>query len=267
MQFHLNGFEPGDPAIADPAGRHAGSGACGPLPQRSRRPDRRLRAGGADAGRAIGGVSRHHDTRIVEQKPGPLQLGQADGIACRTMEMYEAFGFSERMLKEAYWVNETTFWKPDDSQPRKHRAQRPDPGRRGRPLGIPARHPEPGARARFLLEVDAQVAGARWSRIIRGVCSTSMSTRRVGDDDDAHPVTVKLERIDPAHEGEIETIKARYVVGCDGARSTVRKSIGRALHGDSANQRLGRDGRPGRHGFPRHSLQGGDLFGATKATC
>ena len=55
-------------------------------------------------------------TCIVEQKPGPLLLGQADGIACRTMEMFEAFGFSERVLKEAYWVNETTFWKPDDEQ-------------------------------------------------------------------------------------------------------------------------------------------------------
>ena len=32
------------------------------------------------------------------------------------MEMFEAFGFSERVLKEAYWVNETSFWKPDDSQ-------------------------------------------------------------------------------------------------------------------------------------------------------
>ena len=48
-------------------------------------------------------------TRIVEQKPGPLELGQADGIACRTMEMFEAFGFSQRVMKEGYWVNETSF--------------------------------------------------------------------------------------------------------------------------------------------------------------
>ena len=33
-------------------------------------------------------------TCIVEQKSGPLLRGQADGIACRTMEMFEAFGFS-----------------------------------------------------------------------------------------------------------------------------------------------------------------------------
>ena len=52
---------------------------------------------------------------IVEQKAGPLQLGQADGIACRTMEMFEAFAFSERVAKEGYWVNETAFWKPDEA--------------------------------------------------------------------------------------------------------------------------------------------------------
>ena len=54
-----------------------------------------------------------------------------------------------------------------------------------------------------------------------------------------YPVTARLERLDPAHEGQIETIRARYVVGCDGARSTVRKSIGRTLHGDSANHAWG----------------------------
>ena len=44
-------------------------------------------------------------------------MGQADGIACRSVEMFEAFGFAERVLRESYWVNETTFWKPDADQP------------------------------------------------------------------------------------------------------------------------------------------------------
>ena len=44
-------------------------------------------------------------------------MGQADGIACRTMEMFHAYGFSERVLKEACWINETTFWKPDPAKP------------------------------------------------------------------------------------------------------------------------------------------------------
>ena len=56
-------------------------------------------------------------TRIVEQKPGPLQIGQADGIACRSMEMFQAFGMRERVEREAYWVNETAFWKPSAERP------------------------------------------------------------------------------------------------------------------------------------------------------
>ena len=55
----------------------------------------------------------------------------------------------------------------------------------------------------------------------------------------SHPVTARLERTDPEHEGQVETVRARYVVGCDGARSTVRKSLGRELRGDSANHAWG----------------------------
>ena len=54
-----------------------------------------------------------------------------------------------------------------------------------------------------------------------------------------HPVTVRHERIDPEHEGQVEIVKARYVVGCDGAHSVVRRCLGRVLHGDSANQGWG----------------------------
>jgi phenol 2-monooxygenase len=45
--------------------------------------------------------------------------------------------------------------------------------------------------------------------------------------------------MEPGHQGEEEIVRARYVVGCDGARSSVRQSIGRALVGDVANQAWG----------------------------
>ena len=115
MQFHLNGFEPGDPEIADPAQRYAASGSSGTVPEEVDV----LIVGCGPAGLTLAAqLSAFPDikTCIVEQKPGPLRLGQADGIACRTMEMFEAYGFSERVLKEACWINETTFWKPDDKQ-------------------------------------------------------------------------------------------------------------------------------------------------------
>ena len=100
MQFHLNGFHTGAPDLQNAA-----------LPPEADV----LIVGCGPAGLTLAAqLSAFPDIRtvIVDQKSGPLQLGQADGIACRTMEMFEAFGFVERVLKEAYWVNETTFWKP-----------------------------------------------------------------------------------------------------------------------------------------------------------
>src|SRR5690606_18069518 len=61
----------------------------------------------------------------------------------------------------------------------------------------------------------------------------------IDEDADDYPVLVTLERQDEGHVGETLTVRARYVVGCDGARSGVRKAIGRELLGDSANQAWG----------------------------
>src|SRR3569833_4338023 len=115
MQFHLNGFEPGDPDIFDPAERVRRSGTLGARP----REVDVLIVGCGPAGLTLAAqLSALPDvtTCIVDQKPGPLLLGQADGIACRTMEMFNAYGFAERVLREACWITETTFWKPDEQR-------------------------------------------------------------------------------------------------------------------------------------------------------
>jgi len=57
-----------------------------------------------------------------------------------------------------------------------------------------------------------------------------------GASSDGYPVTATIERVDPGYEGRTETIRARYVVGCDGARSSVRRSLGVALRGDAASK-------------------------------
>ena len=121
MQFHLNGFQPGDPEIADPAERRPAPGAAGPVPEEVDV----LIVGCGPAGLTLAAqLAAFPDikTCIVEQKAGPLLRGQADGVACRTMETFEAFGFSERLMKEACWINESRFWRPDDkkSEKREH---------------------------------------------------------------------------------------------------------------------------------------------------
>lgn len=103
MQFHLNGFRTGAPDMQEAVPASLTDivdvliVGCGP-------------AGLTLAAQLA--AFPEISTRIVERKAGPLELGQADGIACRTMEMFNAFGFADRVEREAYWVNETTFWKP-----------------------------------------------------------------------------------------------------------------------------------------------------------
>ncbi|MFA6267362.1 MAG: FAD-binding monooxygenase [Pseudolabrys sp.] len=235
MQFHINGFEPGDPEIADSAKRYPASGETGPLPAEVDV----LIVGCGPAGLTLASqLAAFPDikTCIVEQKAGPLLRGQADGIACRTMEMFEAFGFSERVLKEACWINETTFWKPDDKQGesivRSGWVQDVEDGLSEFPHVVLNQ-----ARVHdFYLDVMRKSPAKLEPYYARHLVDLDIGAEAGGD---PYRVTARLERTDPGHEGATETIKARYVVGCDGARSAVRKSIGRALHGDSANHAWG----------------------------
>jgi phenol 2-monooxygenase len=229
MQFHLNGFEAGDPEIADPVERLRASGATGAVPAEVDV----LIVGCGPAGLNLAAqLSAFPDikTCIVEQKPGRLLLGQADGIACRTMEMFHAYGFVERVMKEACWINETTFWKPDPQKPeaimRSGRVQDVEDGLSEFPHVVLNQ-----ARVHdFFLDVMRRSATRLEPYYARRVLDLQV---------DDHTVSVRLERLDPSHEGQVESVKARYVVGCDGARSTVRKAIGQELHGDSANHAWG----------------------------
>ena len=116
MQFYLNGYRVGDPDVLPAAAntREAAEGLAREVDV--------LIVGCGPAGLVLAAqLAAFPDikTRIVDRRPGPLELGQADGIACRTVEMFNAFGFAERLLREAYWVNETVFWKPDPKDPSK----------------------------------------------------------------------------------------------------------------------------------------------------
>jgi phenol 2-monooxygenase len=228
MQYHLNGFRAGDPQITEISEPSRSEGlpdtvdvlivGCGPTgltlaAQLAAFPDIK--------------------TRIIEQKSGRLLLGQADGVACRTMEMFEAFGFVERLMKEAYWVNEVSFWKPNETQRdhivRNGRVQDVEDGLSEFPHVILNQ-----ARVHdFYLDVMRNGPAH-----IEPLYSRRLLDLKIALEDD-HRVTVRIERVDEAHKGEIETVRARFVVGTDGARSKVREALGYVLEGDSANQAWG----------------------------
>jgi phenol 2-monooxygenase (NADPH) len=237
MQFHLNGFRPGNPEIAEPSEQHRALSGSDSLTNDVDV----LIIGCGPAGLTLAAqLSAFPDikTRIVDQKAGPLLVGQADGIACRTMEMFEAFGFSERVLRESCWVTETSFWKPDPNATeqivRQGRIQDVEDGLSEFPHVILNQ-----ARVHdFYLDIMRHSASRLEPDYSRRLLELSVDTAVASAGTDK-PVTVRLERIDAGHEGQIETVKARYVVGCDGARSAVRQSIGLTLQGDSASQAWG----------------------------
>jgi phenol 2-monooxygenase (NADPH) len=239
MQFHLNGFRAGNPEISDPAETHKASPNSDALPGEVDV----LIVGCGPAGLTLAAqMAAFPDikTTVIDQKSGPLLLGQADGIACRTMEMFEAFGFRERVEKEAYWVNETTFWKPDDARKerivRLGQVQDVEDGLSEFPHVILNQ-----ARVHdFYLDVMRNSPSRLEPSYARRLLDVQIDNAAASGETAAdYPVTVRLERTDAEHQGQTETVRARYVVGCDGARSVVRRALGRALHGDSANHAWG----------------------------
>ena len=232
MQFHLNGFRTGDPSLLGepvlaqeqaarlPAEADVLIVGCGPA--------------GLTLAAQLAAFPDIH-TVIVEQKPGPLQLGQADGVACRTMEMFEAFGFAHKVLNEAYWVNETTFWKPDAADrsriARSGRVQDVEEGLSHMPHVILNQ-----ARVHDFYLERMQKSAARMAPYY-GLRLAAL--QRDVDESNPYPVMAQFEQQNEGSNGKLETIRARYVVGCDGARSAVRQSMGLQLTGDSASHAWG----------------------------
>ncbi len=222
MQYHFDGFRAGDPNRQSSADHKKGSKeevdvliiGCGP------------------AGLTLAAQLSAFDdinVRIVEQKSGPLEIGQADGIACRSMEMFEAFGFAEKVAKEAYWVNETTFWRPigeDNRIARADRIQDVEDDLSEMPHTILSQ-----ARVHdFFLEKMLNSS----QNLKPDYDLKLVSLKR--DDTQEYPITAVLETLDGSSK---ETVRAKYVVGCDGARSSVRKSLGFELKGEASRQLWG----------------------------
>lgn len=233
MQYYLNGFKPGDPTDASGQAKWPVTPPLVDLPAEVDV----LIVGCGPAGLTLAAqLAAFPDisTRIVEQKSGPLQVGQADGISGRSSEIFQAFGFADRVMKEAYYLKTITFWKHDAEDPSKivRSTKKPD----GRDVYSEFPHVVLNqARVHeFLLDTMRKSPSNLEPDYCRQLLSLNIETGT-----ESHPVTATLERVDATRQGKQEVVKAHYVVGCDGARSIVRKEIGVTSRGDSANKAWG----------------------------
>ena len=228
MQFHHHGYVSTDPRVEPAAG--VGIDRPDELPEKVDV----LIVGTGPAGiitaaqlSQFPGVT----TRIVERRGDRLPIGQADGIQARSVETFQAFGFANRIIEEAYQITEMAFWKPDPADPSKiARAARAVDD----PTGI-SEFPHLIVNQARVLDYFAEFMANSPARMKPDYGFEFKSLEVAADADSVdYPVTVTLVHTTGERAGQERIVHAKYVVGADGAHSAVRESIGCTLAGDQA---------------------------------
>ncbi|WP_460772794.1 FAD-dependent monooxygenase [Microbacterium sp. GXF7504] len=225
MQIHHRGYEAGDPRIKPAAGH--GIDRPTEIPDEM---DVLIVGTGPAASVVAAQLSRFPSVavRAIEKRPGRLEVGQADGIQARSVETFQAFGFANEVIDEAYRNVEMCFWKPSADDPtsivRSSRA--PDDA-----TGM-SEFPHIYVNQSRILDYFLRDAERAPGRVV-----PDYGVEFVGceiDPEAAYPVSARIRYVAGPRTGEEQVVKAKYLVGGDGARSAVRAALGHRLHGEAA---------------------------------
>lgn len=158
------------------------------------------------------------DTLVVDEAPEPYALPRAAVIDDEVLRIFQAVGLDAAVLADAQVQRDVTFVT---ARGRRVAALRPVHGVLGHPPLCSIHQP---SMERTMLAA----LGERPSvRVVRGVRFETLDRR-----DDGITGWVR-----PVDGGRARPIDARYLVGCDGARSAVRARLGVPFGGSSFEQR------------------------------
>ncbi|KAK4186705.1 putative monooxygenase [Podospora australis] len=162
--------------------------------------------------------------KIIERRDGPLKVGQADGVQTRTVEIFDSFGIAEDMLKEAYHVLEIAFWSASEEV--KDRGIK-------RTRYAADKETEISHQPHVILN-QARLNALMMSQLKEGSSAIEYECEvkgvEVDNVDEDYPV-----KVEAVKNGVHRTYRAKYVLGCDGAHSVIRKSLGYKMVGDSSD--------------------------------
>lgn len=198
--------------------------------------------------------------------------GQADGLQCRTLEILDSFALTHRILLEANRLIEICLWNPDENGVIRRSSRIPDTtpfisrfqqvvlhqGRIERffldsikeyggfevergvlPLEFTfdkdvakdvASHPIT-VTVKHLTEEEATPKQSAGSQNGEAIADGLFRSNLAADDTQDEINKAKLN----TKANSTETIKARFMVGCDGAHSWVRNQLGFTLRGESTD--------------------------------
>jgi 2-polyprenyl-6-methoxyphenol hydroxylase-like FAD-dependent oxidoreductase len=148
--------------------------------------------------------------RIIDERFEPSQQSRAFGVHARTMELFDAMGAIQPLLARGNPAQGLSLYS---------RGQRianiPMYGQ------IPSKYP-------FILIVAQSETERVLTEHLTGLgVAIERSTALLGFEQDEHGVTAELRLPD----GTGQTVRCRYLVGCDGAHSAVRKRLGIEFEG------------------------------------
>ncbi|KAF7903981.1 hypothetical protein EAF00_001315 [Botryotinia globosa] len=211
--------------------------------------------------------------RIIDKRGTKIFTGQADGLQCRTLEILDSFGFADRVWKESNHMLEICLWNPDSAGMLRRSDRIPDtiPGisrfqqvvlHQGRieqffidsleehsnikvergifPYTLAFDETKAEDPNEYPIEVvlqhltDDQAKPRQSQATIDGAAtSDGLFRSNIAADDDTDEV------LSDAHENELtvinETVKAKYLIGCDGAHSWTRRQLGIQLEGEQTD--------------------------------
>jgi len=149
------------------------------------------------------------DVRLIEKAESRTNLSKAVGINARSLELFEPSGVTARLLDVGLKIKHINLRDGEDILTRVDFSKLP--GRYNFMLSLPQSETE------AVLEVALNERGIEVER----------KTELLGFTEDADQIEAKLSSAD----GEIDC-EADYIIGCDGAHSTVRKSLGLGFAGE-----------------------------------
>ncbi|KAL6717846.1 hypothetical protein ACLMJK_003931 [Lecanora helva] len=172
--------------------------------------------------------------RVLDKQAKGIIKGQADGIQARTLEIFESFGFVERVMRECNMSVEMCFWSPDDFThggiKRKERVPECKPSSSN--YGQVLLHQ--GRIENFFIDAIKENSGIE---VERGVTPDRLHVdSSLVEDQGAYPITVIVQHSSEEDGGLVrETIKTKYLIGTDGAHSWTRAQLGFKMEGEQSD--------------------------------